>query len=89
MGKQLIRVGIVMMFLAVTAVFNLSDNVYAKEQLEQVYINSPIIQTYITGENEKDSTEIEPNLTFDGDEIKYNSDIHFFDSKKDGGTEYN
>ena len=45
MGKQLIRVGIVMMFLAVTAVFNLSDNVYAKEQLEQVYINSPIIQT--------------------------------------------
>lgn len=66
----------------------LSDNVYAKEQLEQVYINSPIIQTYITGENEKDSTEIEPNLTFDGDEIKYNSDIHFFDSKKDGGTEY-
>ena len=88
MGKQLIRVGIVMMFLAVTAVFNLSDNVYAKEQLEQVYINSPIIQTYITGENEKDSTEIEPNLTFDGDEIKYNSDIHFFDSKKDGGTEY-
>ena len=88
MGKQLIRVGIVMMFLAVTAVFNLSDNVYAKEQLEQVYINSPIIQTYITGENEKDPTEIEPNLTFDGDEIKYNSDIHFFDSKKDGGTEY-
>ena len=45
MGKQLIRVGIVMMFLAVTAVFNLSDNVYAKEQLEQVYINSCLLYT--------------------------------------------
>ena len=42
MGKQLIRVGIVMMFLAVTAVFNLSDNVYAKEQLE------PVSYTHLT-----------------------------------------
>ena len=88
MGKRLIRAGIVTMFLAVAAIFYLNENVYAKEQLEQVYINSPELRTYITGESEMDLTKIQPTLTFDGDEVKYDSDIHLFDSKKDGGMEY-
>lgn len=87
MGKRLMKIGLAA-FLLMICFFGNDSTVHAKEQLEQIYINSPMIRTYVTGSEESALTDIQPTLTFDNEELKYNSDIHFFDSEKDGGVEY-
>ena len=88
MGKRLMKIGLAAFLLMMVCFFGNDSTVHAKEQLEQIYINSPMIRTYVTGSEESALTDIQPTLTFDNEELKYNSDIHFFDSEKDGGVEY-
>lgn len=82
------KIGLAAFLLMMVCFLGNDSTVHAKEQLEQIYINSPMIRTYVTGSEESALTDIQPTLTLDNEELKYNSDIHFFDSEKDGGVEY-
>mgnify|MGYP004713255025 CR=1 FL=1 len=78
----------IMVLMAVLAVGSYGNVAEAAPKLEQAYIHSPTIRTYLTESDKSQTEDFKPELYFDDTELSYQEDVHVYDSSKDGGTEY-
>lgn len=93
MGKQTINVirGLFMILVLVAVSCGLgfcTVCVSAALKLEQTYIYSPTIRTYLTGGDEGSLEGILPEARFQDVVLTYGQDAHIYDPVSDGGTEY-
>lgn len=57
-------------------------------KLEQAYINSPTVRTYLTGGDVETLDGMLPETRFQDVSLDYAQDAHIYDPVSDGGTEY-